>query len=117
MSNIAADSFLGGEGFSLNRTDATTLEGAIGEMSTLRRFSEWYEGIHGYVSLVVCVFGIAANMMNIVVLTRKGMVTPTNRILTALATADLMTMLSYLPYAVYFHCMTAPVPSFNHTQG
>jgi len=85
--------------------------------SSLARFSEWYEGVHGYVSFLVCVFGIAANVMNIIVLTRKGMITPTNTILTALATADLLTMLSYLPYAIYFHCISSPDPSHGHPQG
>jgi len=38
------------------------------------------------------VWGIAANLANIVVLTRRKMVSPTNAILTWLAVADLLTM-------------------------
>lgn len=33
-------------------------------------FNEYYTPIHGYISLIVCVFGIIANILNIVVLTR-----------------------------------------------
>ena len=41
------------------------------------------QGVHGYLSLVVCIFGTIANILNIVVLTRKEMNgSPINRILT-----------------------------------
>ena len=40
----------------------------------LMAFSQWYQAVHGYVCIVVCVFGIAANVMNIIVLTRRNMV-------------------------------------------
>jgi hypothetical protein len=51
--------------------------------------------------------------MNVMVLTRRTMRTPTNVLLTALAVADALTMLSYLPYAVYFYCLTAPSPYYG----
>jgi len=44
-------------------------------------------------------------------------ITPTNHLLTALAIADLLTMVSYLPYAVYFYCVTVPDPSYGHPAG
>jgi len=50
---------------------------ATAEVATYRQlmaFSLWYQAIHGYVCVVVCVFGIAANVVNIVVLTRRNMV-------------------------------------------
>ena len=65
--------------------------------TALKRFSVKYQGIHGYVSIVVCSFGIVLNIMNIVVLTQKSMISSTNYILTALAIADMLTMVSYLP--------------------
>ena len=34
------------------------------------RFYYFYRPIHGYLSLAVCVFGIIANVLNIIVLTR-----------------------------------------------
>lgn len=55
--------------------------------------------IHGYASLLVCLFGSIANILNIAVLTRKEMRTPTNIILTGLAIADLCVMLDYLPFS------------------
>jgi hypothetical protein len=33
-------------------------------------FHHFYRPIHGYLSLAVCVFGIIANVLNIIVLTR-----------------------------------------------
>lgn len=33
-------------------------------------FADYYKPIHGYLSLLVCIFGIFANLLNIVVLTR-----------------------------------------------
>lgn len=35
------------------------------------RFNLFYRPIHGYLSLAVCVFGIIANVLNIIVLTRS----------------------------------------------
>jgi len=40
----------------------------------LTRFSVWYQGVHGYVCVLICVFGIVSNAMNIAVLTRRSMV-------------------------------------------
>ncbi|XP_014285898.1 G-protein coupled receptor dmsr-1 [Halyomorpha halys] len=57
-----------------------------------------YKEAHGYSSLVVCLFGSVANVLNIVVLTRREMSSPTNAILTGLAVADLLVMLEYIPY-------------------
>lgn len=60
---------------------------------TVRDLAIEYKNYHGYVALMVCLFGTLANMLNIVVLTRKDMVaTPINRILTGLATADMLVM-------------------------
>lgn len=40
-------------------------------------------------------------MLNIAVLTRKEMRSPTNAILTGLAIADLLVMIDYVPFALY----------------
>ncbi|XP_005107803.1 sex peptide receptor [Aplysia californica] len=71
----------------------------------LRSFSEWYARYHGYVSLCVCVGGIVTNTFNVTVLTRRNMRTPVNQILTGLAVSDIITMLSYVPFAVHFYCV------------
>jgi len=54
------------------------------------------------------VWGIAANLANIVVLTRRKMVSPTNAILTWLAVADLLTMTIYLPFCFNISCRSGP---------
>lgn len=59
-----------------------------------------YVHVHGYLSLVVCCFGCIANTLNIIVLTRREMRSPTNHILTGLAVADLVVMLDYIPYVI-----------------
>lgn len=41
-------------------------------------------------------------------------VSPTYYILTAVAITDLLTMLAYLPYAVYFYCIATPEPEYQH---
>ncbi|KAH9514071.1 hypothetical protein Btru_030145 [Bulinus truncatus] len=71
----------------------------------LTKFSNWYSHYHGYVSLCVCVGGIVTNTFNFTVLTRKHMRTPVNQILTGLAVSDIITMLSYLPFAIHFYCI------------
>ena len=64
-------------------------------------FRNVYGGIHGYLSLAVCFFGCLANLLNLIVLTRKVMINPTNAILTGLALADLLNMIEYIPFAIY----------------
>ncbi|XP_054724056.1 G-protein coupled receptor dmsr-1-like [Uloborus diversus] len=67
----------------------------------LAQFQRGYGSIHGYLTFAVCIFGITANVLNIIVLSRKNMVSPTNAILTGLAVADMLVMFSYLPFT--FH--------------
>ncbi|XP_014769347.1 G-protein coupled receptor dmsr-1 [Octopus bimaculoides] len=71
----------------------------------LYEFSERYAEIHGYVSAIVCTFGFMANLANIVCLTRRNMISPTNLILTWLAVADMLTMMSYFPFALHFYIL------------
>ena len=65
----------------------------------------WYQRYHGYLASVVCVFGIVANTLNIVVLTRPNMISSTNCILTGLAVSDGLTMAAYLPFALRFYVL------------
>lgn len=67
-----------------------------------------YAEIHGYISVLVCVFGIIANIANIVVLNKKHMRTSTNVILMWLAVADLCTMIEYVPFALRFYIFKDP---------
>ncbi|XP_033724687.1 sex peptide receptor-like [Pecten maximus] len=74
----------------------------------LEMVSANYMYYHGYVSLVVCLFGIPSNLINITVLTRRHMRTPINFILTWMAVSDLLTMMSYVPFAVHYYCSFSP---------
>ena len=78
----------------------------------LQNFSKAYVGYHGYIAAVVCVWGIAANLANIVVLTRRHMISSTNTILLWLAVADLLTMVSYFPVSIHFYIMKDPKLAF-----
>ncbi|KAK6177407.1 hypothetical protein SNE40_015514 [Patella caerulea] len=83
----------------------------------MRAFAISYGHIHGYFSIVVCIFGIISNILNIVVLTRKHMSSPTNFILTALAIADMLTMSTYPIMAVYLYIISRPdCEGTNHTK-
>ena len=77
----------------------------------LASFNIWYKSWHGHLATVVCLFGIVANALNIVVLTRKNMISPTNCLLTGLAVSDGLTMLAYLPFALRFYVLYGVDPS------
>ncbi|XP_069140712.1 G-protein coupled receptor dmsr-1-like [Argopecten irradians] len=85
--------------------------------TALEEFSVHYARVHGYISVFVCLFGMLANTANIVVLTRKKMITSTNYILTWLAVADLFTMLDYFPFAIHFYILKDPMLPFPMTKG
>jgi hypothetical protein len=76
--------------------------------SGLDAFHTKYASIHGWASLLVCVFGSIANGLNIAVLTRREMSSPTNAILTGLAVADMLVMIEYMPYAVHSYLYHRP---------
>ncbi|XP_043201997.1 G-protein coupled receptor dmsr-1-like [Amphibalanus amphitrite] len=67
----------------------------------MRWLRDSYRPVHGYLALAICLFGFVANVLNIVVLTRKEMRSSTNAILTGLAVADGSVMLEYMPFAVH----------------
>lgn len=61
-----------------------------------------YNNVHGYVSLLICLFGSLANALNVAVLTKRDFaVTPINRLLKWLAVADVFVMMEYVPFAIY----------------
>ncbi|KAM7356619.1 G-protein coupled receptor dmsr-1-like isoform 1-T2 [Cochliomyia hominivorax] len=73
-------------------------------------FHTSYKNLHGYVSLIVCILGTIANTLNIIVLTRREMRSPTNAILTGLAVADLAVMLEYIPYTIHDYILSDSLP-------
>ena len=66
-------------------------------------FQRAYVRIHGYIALLICLLGCAANSVNIAVLSRKEMISSTNSILTGLAVADLLVMIDYIPLALHIY--------------
>lgn len=66
-------------------------------------FQRVYTQGHGYIALIICLLGSAANSVNIAVLSRKEMTSSTNSILTGLAVADLLVMLDYIPFAFHVY--------------
>ncbi|XP_059225597.1 uncharacterized protein LOC106091488 [Stomoxys calcitrans] len=68
---------------------------------SINNFHTNYKNVHGYISLIVCILGTIANTLNIIVLSRREMRSPTNAILTGLAVADLAVMLEYIPYTIH----------------
>lgn len=64
-------------------------------------FRRVYAQVHGYIALLICLLGSAANSVNIAVLSRKEMTSSTNSILTGLAVADLLVMIDYIPFALH----------------
>ncbi|KAJ8725698.1 hypothetical protein PYW08_003881 [Mythimna loreyi] len=66
-------------------------------------FQRAYVRVHGYIALLICLLGCAANSVNIAVLSRKEMTSSTNSILTGLAVADLLVMIDYIPLALHIY--------------
>ncbi|KAH3886489.1 G-protein coupled receptor dmsr-1-like [Dreissena polymorpha] len=81
------------------------------ETPALQTFASTYKPIHGYFAAVVCVLGVLANILNIIVLTRKNMISSTNIILTGLAISDGLTMVFYLPFAIQSYVIYGSEPS------
>lgn len=75
-------------------------------------FAFRYHAVHGYLSLTVCVLGCIANIVNVVVLTRREIRSPTNAILTGLAVADFLVMIDYIPYSWFDYIL----PNMNYTR-
>ncbi|KAK9875505.1 hypothetical protein WA026_007899 [Henosepilachna vigintioctopunctata] len=66
--------------------------------------SEYASNYHIYCVVCVCIFGTISNVLNIAVLTRKEMASVAiNRILTALAVADMLLMVEYIIFHSFYH--------------
>ena len=77
-------------------------------VETLMDITDAYNKHHGPISLTTCALGIPMNLLNIWVLTRRHMRTPVNCILTWLAVSDMLTMISYVPFALHFSVLHSP---------
>ena len=62
-----------------------------------------------YIALVICIIGVIFNALLIAVLTQPKIRSPTNTIMTALAVADQIMMVTYGVYVVYFRIFYSPL--------
>lgn len=82
-------------------------------MNENNTFCDWdiirhsYRNVHGYFSIVVCVFGSISNIFNICVLRTKEMRSPTNIILIGIAITELLQMLEYIPFIFHRHLLNS----------
>ena len=81
---------------------ASDLFSTSSSFPSVSAWAEAYSAAHGYVSISVCLLSAAANVANVVVLTRRHMSTPTNTLLTGIALVDIVLMLSYCVFALRF---------------
>ncbi|KAM7541987.1 hypothetical protein Aperf_G00000008820 [Anoplocephala perfoliata] len=68
----------------------------------LASFSKAYHHIHVFLSLIICVFGICLNALNVVVLCQKNMRNSNNLLLSSLAISDGLVMFIYIIYDLAF---------------
>ncbi|XP_065209222.1 G-protein coupled receptor dmsr-1-like [Planococcus citri] len=54
--------------------------------------------VKGYLDIPICIIGSILNLLNIIVFTRKNMISPVNKIFTHLAWVDLLMLLLFIPY-------------------
>lgn len=81
-----------------------------GEEGRLKSFSDAYGSVHGPLVLGICVFGVAANLINVLVLSRRKLrQCPTNFLLCGLSIAQLLLLLNFLCYSLYSSSL-APGP-------
>ena len=64
-----------------------------------------YANVHGYVSISVCVAGAVSTGLSLVVLSRPELAAPTSSLLSALAAADALVMLEYVPFSLHQYVM------------
>ncbi|XP_065204517.1 sex peptide receptor-related protein 2-like [Planococcus citri] len=78
--------------------------------------------IRGYVNIPICFIGVIFNLFNILVFTRKNMISSANLIFTNLAIADLLTLLSSIPslwigfFQYYIALVQGDYENWTHTR-
>ncbi|KAK0394203.1 hypothetical protein QR680_000615 [Steinernema hermaphroditum] len=78
-------------------------ERTVHALQTLIDVSASYQVVHRYLSTIICVGGLLANFMHIIVLTRPVMrKCAINRILSLMAICDMLIMVSYIIFTVRF---------------
>ena len=70
----------------------------------------WSTKTHGMITLPIATAGVLLNLMIITIFVQKSMRTQTNNILMSISIFDLLMMLAYIPYTVYFYLVRTPDP-------
>ncbi|XP_065204078.1 FMRFamide receptor-like [Planococcus citri] len=66
---------------------------------TMPKIGEYYkDNIYSYLSTPLCLIGIILNLLNILIFTRKTMISPAHLIFAHLAFADFLVLLARIPY-------------------
>ncbi|WAR15110.1 DMSR1-like protein, partial [Mya arenaria] len=73
---------------------------------SINAYAHAYWHVHPYISLIICVFGIITNIVNIYVLCKEKMRNSINCILTGIAISDIIIMADYIPFAIHFYLAT-----------
>lgn len=104
---VTGPTVLGGGGDVLTGDDPVveTVDGAYAGCGLgLHKIRRSVHLVHGFLSLIICVAGCLANIVNIVVLSRRELRrNAINRILCSLAVADFLLMLEYIPFACHMY--------------
>lgn len=70
----------------------------------------WSTKSHGIITLSIASAGVFLNLMIITIFVQKSMRTQTNNILMSISLFDMLMMLAYIPYTVYFYLISTPDP-------
>lgn len=72
------------------------------QLELMNDFYDRFDQIHTWLSLVLCLFGLLANLLTATVLTRPTMATVVNKLLTVVAFCDSCLLSIYMVYLVHY---------------
>jgi len=78
-------------------------------------FKLWSSKTHGAITLPISLGGAFLNLVTIAVFLQRSMRSPTNYILLAISVFDILLMISYIPYTIYFYIIASPDPNVDQS--
>lgn len=82
----------------------------------LIQLSEKYAEIHGRIVFPLTILGILTSIVTIIILNRKHFQTKTNLILEHIALFDMIVLISFNIYSLYFYILHDPNPFVGQSQ-
>jgi hypothetical protein len=73
-------------------------------------FKLWSSKFHGIMTLPLSLIGVIFNILTIAIFSQKSMRSLTNNILLGISVFDILLMVAYIPYAIYFYLLGQPDP-------